>query len=223
MITANFMETNREFLYQLNLIDLPGTQDTIIEELKTENWIIDPNRSDRKRCFNPQGNLLNKILSFALSDRFKKNILDILWANDNVMPIWPITVDDMMSITSSTAVWINDLPGYNNLIHIDNRLLVAISWIHFIIDDDPNQCTTFYLDEYKSSPLSMPSGFGQGWTTLNTHNAWHSGWNLTQVNRYSLSYVVVLNAALKSHPINDPFVYYNNSIIQKYWNINDIN
>jgi hypothetical protein len=218
MTNIKFIDTNRDFLHQIDLENLPMSQFDIQQELDTAEW-QSFGMTLRQRFSTPKTPALQDITKFMLSDQLKRTVLDKVWEDTRMLDDWQITANDMMDVTSSLVSWVNDAPGYKAGLHLDPRLVVVTGWIYFAKNNDPDLTTEFYTDNNRSNPMLMETGFGKGWILANTNNMWHDGWNKTQNNRYSMSYFILLNTGSKNHEPNRPFGHFKdkNSYLKKYW------
>ena len=190
----------RDFVYAVNL-DLPVDNQTIIDELRQQNWRPDQaayGQSDFVgRYFLNWDDLtsesLKSLQSWSHSDQFRKTIIDQLYSEKLFGGHWSIGPEEMFRNTKSSGRFLKDLPGFTAGLHIDNRLLVASGMIYFVNGDDPNQSTTFYSNSRRDYPRRIPTGHGRGWIAANTHDSWHDGLNQSSQERYSM----ILSVGLK--------------------------
>jgi hypothetical protein len=190
-------EKQREFIYTLKL-DLPYSNNEIIEELKKEEWIRDeagygqnsfPTRFRMKMVQQPK---LKKIEQYVEHGDFKQKILSTLW--ETTFPgCWGVDANQMDQMTFIYGMFTKDLPGYMIRPHTDDRMHVLQGMIYFIDEDNPNQSTTVYSTKEGANPYRVPTGHGVGYFAANTNDSWHSGQNTSDQDRYSLIFGIRLN------------------------------
>ena len=190
-------QKQRDFIYTLQL-DLPWTNQEIVNELKKETWQPDQagysqnSFPTRFRVQNPRQPICQSIQQYVEQGNFKRTILDTLWATP-FPGIWGVDVDRMDRITFIYGIFTKDCPGYSIRIHTDDRMHVLQGMIYFIEGDDPDQSTTTYTTFEGDNPLRIPTGSGAGYFAANTNYSWHTGQNASDQDRYSIIFGIRLN------------------------------
>jgi hypothetical protein len=172
------------------------SQKEIVEELKKEKWNpygvetkIDHDlwKGYRYKVHRPASPMLQQIVRYFLSSEAKRKVIDALYAQKTEFKsMWGMTADMMMDNSLLHAEFTKDLPGFENGIHCDYRLLIGTGLVYFTDQDSGDHCTVFYDDPQRNNPFRVPSDFGQGWFHANDWNTWHDGWNRTTEDRYSM-------------------------------------
>jgi len=187
----------RDYIYSIKL-DLPYTNEEIVNELRIENWEEDiagygqssfPTRYRLRQVTQPK---LLEIERYVEHGDFKQRIIDELWKTP-FTGHWGVSAEKMMKITHLYGGFTKDLPGFNIRIHTDDRMHVVQGMIYFINDNDPKQSTCFYSDKNAKDPLPMTTGHGLGYFAANTNDGWHTGQNASDVDRYSMIFGIRLD------------------------------
>ena len=181
----------RGSLYALQ-VDLPCDYSTIIQEFQGQPWAADEagygqnNFETRYRLKEPQGELLNDIVTEVEHGGFKQQLISTLYSDSYFPGYWGLTPEKMDQTTHLYALYTWDRPGYSIRIHTDDRMHVAQGMIYFINSDDSDQSTYSYTNQDGSNPLRVPTGYGCGFVNANLNDSWHTGKNSSNQERYSL-------------------------------------
>lgn len=198
--------------YNVSLIDMkfPWSRDVIIQELEKEDWrpfgmdtSVPHDRWPGKRykVLHPASDILNDIRDYLQSDDIHRYMVEKLFEHkDNLQTTWQMYPWRALKNTDLHVEFTRDLPGFENGIHLDTRLLFATGMIYLTDRDDERWASCFYSDFQSSNPVMIPSGFGQGWIHANDYDTWHDGWNRTDEVRYSMLFALTL----KLHSQPDP-------------------
>jgi len=189
----------RDFVFEAKF-ELPYSNEEIISALKAETWIpeiagygmenlVSRYTLDNVTIKDPK---LNEIKEFFTSRNFKRTQMGLLYEQPDWVNLWGVKQEVLYDHTSSYARFYLDKPGFNTLIHIDNRTLINNGICYFISGDDPDQSTLFFNNVAGDNPLRIPTGHGLGWLAANTHNSWHTGENKSNQDRYHISFGITL-------------------------------
>jgi hypothetical protein len=132
--------------------------------------------------------LLEQILTYLKSTDIKDLMLDTLYADPKFHAEWKISRDRMDACTITSVQIVQDYPGFQAPLHVDNRGDVASGMIYLTEIDDERTSTFFYEDQHRNSPIRIPSEFCTGWFSANMATTWHEGFNKSNVKRHSIHY-----------------------------------
>lgn len=197
-MSIGFIKQPKDFVFSTQFnIDGVNTEE-VIKDLANEDWIANqPNYGQgqlvqRYFCNEIKNPFVKSINDFLINN--KRLFIDTLYAQEYFPMYWGISPDRMDNITNISTTLLLDKPDFDTKIHLDNRLTVATGMIYFIDQDDPKQSTSFYSNNKYQNQLRIPTGFGAGWFAANMHDSWHSGHNLSNQDRYSMIYNIVITA-----------------------------
>lgn len=194
------------------------TYDEITELLENETgWEpygsytgIENHRTDwqayRYKLYEPKSVQLKKIIEYFRSPEFKSLWINTLYEKKHgFRNLWMMDPDVMYKSTECHGEFTRDMPGFENGIHCDYRLLVSTGMIYFTNEDNAAHATFFYSNPQRENPIQIPSNFCQGWVHANDWDTWHDGWNRTENVRYSvlLGLTIDLPARRIMHEIED--------------------
>ena len=171
-------------------------QSIMASELEKEDWKpygmetkIDHNlwKGYRYKVHQPKSAVLQEISRFIHADETRKQVIEALYAQKSEFhSMWGMFPDIMLKNTDMHAEFTKDLPGFENGIHCDYRLLVATGVVYFTVEDNPDLSSEFYDNPYKDNPYRITTEYSTGWVHANDWNTWHDGWNRTNQVRYSM-------------------------------------
>lgn len=187
----------------------PWSRDEIVSELEKEDWrpfgmdtSVPHDRWPGKRykVLNPKSHLLNTIRDFLQSGDIHRYMIEKLYENHQSLQVtWQMYPWRAIQNTSLHVEFTKDMPGFENGIHLDTRMLFGTGMIYLTEHDDERWASGFYNDLHKNNPVTIPSGFGQGWIHANDYDTWHDGWNRTDQIRYSMLFALTLR--LENQPM----------------------
>jgi hypothetical protein len=171
-------------------VEVPGGQPVNQNRDFGKRWVLGGRRGALEP--NIENPVLSSIVKQAMSEDFKLQIIQQLYASNTFGRLWGMRPELMISLSRSWASFVKDYPGTTVKLHLDNRSLIATGMIYFVEGDNPEMSTTFYTDDKRSNPQRIKTGMCQGWLAANTHDSWHEGYNTIIGNeadakiRYSL-------------------------------------
>lgn len=190
----------RQYVYQIN-VELPCSASTIVDELSAIDWTpwhlpdVHNEAKHLPRVNSPVSNSeLLKDIGAYFNDptRYKVDMLTELYRDPDFGVMWAMDYNTLMKNTVCFCDLFKDEPGFTTRIHLDNRQLVTTGMITFSDIDNPDLSTSFFTSENGDSPLRVPIGNGNGWSSAVTHNTWHTGGNFSNETRYSLYFAIAL-------------------------------
>jgi hypothetical protein len=177
-------------------LSMPYDYDTVIAELKKEDWGQHKNHSNSKRhiLLDPDSNILKEVKQFLTSNLIKEQIIDSFYTNfPNIEYTWNgWSKKQMIERTVWDAFFIMDEPGYSMSKHVDTRTNVATGIVYLNKDADQRRTTIFYTDQTGSNQLKIDNRFGQGVISVNDSDTWHEVQNGTDEPRYVIVLVLLL-------------------------------
>lgn len=188
------LDKKRNFVFDVAINNFPYTYQEIVNDLSNEHWTPECITLNNKfRLFDPQSQKLKIIAEWLSSKEVSFNIINTLYESDPYfVDLWRCSPEELNNVTYSIALWTLDKPGFKTSIHLDNRFIVGNGMIYFINGDDSNQSTVFYSSRKRTDRTRISTGFASGWFAANSHDAWHEGFNLSNVDRYSLYWSISL-------------------------------
>jgi len=179
--------TDRQGLYKVDY-DL---KDSL--EFEQVEWHKDLGFNNRLTAHTITDTGLKQLLNTVYEQQY--TLLDELWKDDYFKNhLWAGTTWQQMQKHTRPFVELNkDLKGFRTGIHVDHRRAVAVGMLFLNKETLVEQSSVFYKDELGKDPISMPTGWAQGWYTANTHMSWHRGLNMSRDARYSIKFGVYLH------------------------------
>jgi hypothetical protein len=131
---------------------------------------------------------LEQMMTYLKSADIKNLMLDTLYADIKFYAEWKMERSRMDACTITSVQIVQDCPGFDSALHVDNRGDVASGMIYLSDLDDERLSTFFYEDQHRNSPIRIPTNFCTGWFAANMATTWHEGGNRSNVNRHSIHY-----------------------------------
>jgi hypothetical protein len=190
------------FRHSVSLVNLkfPWHREEIINELEQEEWrpfgmdtSVEHNvwTGKRYKVIHPRSRRLLAVKHY-LQDQMEYVVQSLYQHKHSLHTTWQMYPWRLAQNVTMHAEFTRDLPGFENGIHLDNRMLFATGMI-YLTDEHRDEWSSCFYDNYQQhNPVIIPSGFGQGWVHANDYDTWHDGWNRTDQVRYSILFALTL-------------------------------
>lgn len=181
-------------------MQFPWSRDELVAELEQEQWrpfgldtSVEHNAWPGKRykVLHPKSPKLQEI-KYHIQSQMRYVIDSLYQHRPDLHTTWQMYPWRMAQNCVMHAEFTRDFPGFENGIHLDNRMLFATGMIYLTSEHSDSWSSCFYNSCERDNPVIIPSGFGQGWIHANNHDTWHDGWNRSDQTRYSILIALTL-------------------------------
>jgi hypothetical protein len=180
----------RDFTFAMDL-NLPYSDEEILEWSHDQNWFLWSGPGDRYRVASPKGKLMVELFE-SLKDpkNFKEPILDTIFNEKNYFRLWILNKDALLNNTSVSIGLYKDPPGFYLGNHLDPRDII-VSGMHYLTKSD-KQYTAFYTSKQFDHEIKLLPSQYRGWMSANNEQGWHDGRNEDTFDRVAIYFDICL-------------------------------